>query len=103
MRDRDARQRRRLAGGQAGVGRIGLGQRLVPGHGDKSVEIVIQARDTAQEVLRELSGRHLAVLERLGQLRNGCFVHACGVGHPGPVSLGGSGLVDGYSMTLGTR
>ena len=89
MRDGNACQGGPVPGGQPGIGRLRLGQRRVPGHGDKGVEVIVQARDTLQKVLRELLGRNFPLLERLGQLRNGCFVHACEVDHPGFVSTGG--------------
>ena len=48
-------QRRALAGGAAGVGGVGGGQRLFSVHGPEGVELRIEALDAAEVELDELA------------------------------------------------
>ncbi len=79
MQQRDTGQRSGLAGGDARVGGVGLGQGLFLGDGDHGVELAVEAADALEEMLCQFAASDLAGAQRGGQLCDGLVVH---VGFP---------------------
>ena len=57
VRERNAREQRRLALREPPVGRRGLRERLLRGHRDERVQRVVEALDAREEMARELRRR----------------------------------------------
>ena len=65
-RDRDAQQRRRLAGVQSRLGVLGLRQRLLAEHDPERVQSRVEPLDPLEVELHQLARRDLARAQQLG-------------------------------------
>ena len=74
VRDRDTGQRARRAAGYPCVGRRGLFQSQLLGHGDETVEHRVMCFDALQHMRRELGAGHLATVQPGAQLGDGLFM-----------------------------
>ena len=75
MRERDAGERARLAGGDAVVCGARGGERALAVHGDEGVELGVERVDAVEEQGREFDGRDLPGVERAAQFREGGVDH----------------------------
>ena len=85
VRDRHAGERPGIAGGDAGVGGGGFGQRLFGIHRDEGIDRWIQRGDAVEILLGEFAAGNLLAGELRGERGKSTF------------------LTWSYSMTLGTR